>query len=109
MHDLGVNKTWTLSSGYSNPDDGSDVYPRRARNAGSRNSLRLLLKANEKNFDYVCKGPVQGYKIVMHGPNEIPELSDTYFRIPLNQEVLIAIKPNVMTTATNLIEYSSEV
>jgi hypothetical protein len=36
----------------------------------------------------------------------MPQVSKQYFRMPLNQEVLVAIKPQMMTTSEGLRHYS---
>ena len=51
-------------------------------------------------------GPVQGFKILLHTPGEIPRVSKQYFRVPLNQEVVVSVKPNMITTSEGLIGYA---
>lgn len=58
------------------------------------------------NYDFVCRGPVQGFKILLHTPAEIPRVSKQYFRVPMQQEVVISVKPNMMTTSAGLKDYS---
>jgi hypothetical protein len=43
---------------------------------------------------------------MLHTPGEMPQVSKQYFRVPLNQEVLVAIKPQMMTTSKGLRHYS---
>lgn len=54
---------------------------------------------NEIFLIYVCQ-------IHLHTPGEMPQISKQYFRVPLNQEVIVSVKPNVMTTAEGLIQYA---
>ena len=51
-------------------------------------------------------GPVQGFKILLHTPGEIPRVSKQYFRVPLNQEVVVSVKPNMITTSEGLVGYA---
>lgn len=53
----------------------------------------------------MCRGPVQGFKILLHTPGEIPQVSKHYIRVPLQQEVLISVKPNMITTSDELKYY----
>lgn len=46
--------------------------------------------------------------MLLHNPAEIPRLGERYFRAPLSQEVVLAVKPDMMTTSPALISYSSE-
>lgn len=41
----------------------------------------------------------------MHNPAELPRLSQQYFRSPLSQEVVVAVKPKMMTTSEGLRPY----
>ncbi|XP_026321153.1 pickpocket protein 28 isoform X2 [Hyposmocoma kahamanoa] len=102
-----VNTTWTLESGYV---DGTplETYPHRGLGYGVKAGLTFLLKAREIDLDYLCKGPVQGFKILLHNPAELPRLSQQYFRSPLSQEVVVAVKPNMMTTSEGLKPYDPE-
>ncbi|RZC40023.1 ASC domain containing protein, partial [Asbolus verrucosus] len=58
------------------------------------------------NLDYACKGPVQGYRMLLHAPTDIPRLSQEYFRVPLDQSVVGAIQPVMITTSPSIKKYS---
>ncbi|ERL89696.1 hypothetical protein D910_07059, partial [Dendroctonus ponderosae] len=95
---------WNLEDGY--PASASiSTYPRRAMSAGFTSGFLLLLRAYEQDLDYICKGPVQGFKIHLHNPAETPRVGMQYFRAPLNQEVVVAVKPDMMTTSDGLRDY----
>lgn len=53
---------WTLEGGYP-PDAEKDTYPRRAMSAGTRAGLVILMRAYQQDLDYICRGPVQGFKV----------------------------------------------
>ncbi|KAI8439387.1 hypothetical protein MSG28_013193 [Choristoneura fumiferana] len=100
---FGENLTtpWTLENGY--PDDTPiETYPHRGSGYGAKAGLSFVLMATEVDLDYLCRGPVQGYKV------ELPRLSQQYFRAPLSQEVVVAVKPKMMTTSEGLLPYSPE-
>lgn len=97
---------WNLENGYN--DRGRNVtetYPYRVFGAGARVGLFALLRLYEQDLEYICRGPVQGFKILLHTPGEIPQVSRHYFRVPLLQEVLVSVKPNMITTSEGLRHY----
>jgi amiloride-sensitive sodium channel len=96
---------WTLDDGYG-AKAGINTYPFRVLGAGERAGLNIVLKMEKSYFDYVCKGPVQGYKITMHNPAEYPQPAKHYFRIPAKREVIVSVKPQMIKTSDNLLNYS---
>ncbi|KAK5641660.1 hypothetical protein RI129_010207 [Pyrocoelia pectoralis] len=104
LHHETKSTNWTLEDGYP-PNVGKDAYPMRAISAGQGAGLSVLLRLYEKDLDYVCRGPVQGFKVLLHHPAEVPRVSQQYFRAPLNQESIVAIKPDMMTTSDGLKDY----
>lgn len=70
-----------------------------------------LISANE-NFDYICRGPIQGFKLYLHSPADAAvQLSKIYTEIHLSPkyEINIAVKPNVITTSENLRSYDAKI
>lgn len=85
------------------------------------------------DMDHLCQGPIQGFKVVLHPPSEVPQPSKNFFRVPLEQvcllfhifcieqfqltrrfhsifflleqQVLVSVKPNVLVTAEELKDY----
>ncbi|CAG9767257.1 unnamed protein product [Ceutorhynchus assimilis] len=95
---------WNLEKGY--PKDAPiNTYPRRAMSAGFSSGFLLLMRAYRQDLDFICRGPVQGFKILLHNPAETPRVGMQYFRAPLNQEVVVAVKPDMMTTSDGLKSY----
>lgn len=85
-----------------------DTYPRRVLGSGAKAGLNVVLGLQEKDLEYLCRGPVQGFKIILHIPGEIPRVGRHYFRVPLKQEVLVAVKPQMITTSHTLNQYRSD-
>lgn len=100
------SESWTLEKGYASTDPST--YPRRVLGPGARAGFNIVLKLTEPDLDYICRGPVQGFKILLHTPGEIPRVSKQYFRVPLRQEVVVSVKPNMMTTSSGLLDYEPE-
>lgn len=44
-------------------------------------------------------------QILLHNPAEVPRVGQQYFRAALNQEVVVSIKPEMMTTSEGLKGY----
>ncbi|XP_047522137.1 pickpocket protein 28-like [Pieris napi] len=101
------NISWTLDGGYP-PNSPLDSYPWRGSPYGTNAYLTFSLMANVSDLDYACSGPVQGFKILLHNPAELPRLSEQFFRAPLSKEVIVAVKPKMMTTSEGLRSYDPE-
>ncbi|XP_030745228.1 pickpocket protein 28-like isoform X2 [Sitophilus oryzae] len=95
---------WNLRNGYP-ADAPLNTFPKRAMFAGASNGLLLLLTAYEYDLDYICNGHFQGFKIFLHNPVETP--GKKYFRAALNEELLVAVKPDMMTTSKVLETYEA--
>ncbi|XP_039443656.1 pickpocket protein 28-like [Culex pipiens pallens] len=96
---------WTLENGYRE-DAAIDTYPLRVLGAGARAGLNILLRLYEYDLDYLCRGPVVGFKVLLHTSSEYPQVSKQYFRVPLQQEVIISVKPQMITTSDGLRDYA---
>jgi acid-sensing ion channel, other len=105
QHNLS-SRDWSLENGYNSNNE--DLYPYRVLGSGARAGFNIVLKLTEPDLDYMCRGPVQGFKILLHTPGEIPRVSTQYFRVPLQQEVVVSVKPNMMTTSEGLAGYAPE-
>ena len=95
---------WNSENGYD-ASNGKDTYPQRVFGSGARVGLFVVLMLFNQDLEYICRGPVQGFKILLHTPGEVPQVSKHYLRIPLEQEVLISVKPNMITTSEGLRHY----
>lgn len=80
----------------------ADIYPYRVL-SGSE-GLRVDLRLYEFDIDYVCSGPVQSFKILLHSAGEIPQMRKYYYRIPLDHDTMMAVRPNIMNTTESLIK-----
>lgn len=91
--DEGISKpSWTFRSGYLSQD--FDTFPHRAL-SGADIGFNVVLNLKSTDLDFICRGPVQGYKFKIHSPDEHPRMSHGYQRIPLNSETLVQVKPKV--------------
>ncbi|KAL1401557.1 hypothetical protein pipiens_006516 [Culex pipiens pipiens] len=95
---------WSPEKGYLE-DTFSVVEPLRAPGTGMSNGLTVDLVLDVRNFDYLCKGPIQGFKVQIHTPTEYPLMSKRFIRVPLDQEVTALVKPQFVGTSWKLKDY----
>ncbi|CAG9564748.1 unnamed protein product [Danaus chrysippus] len=105
-HSKRNSNLWTLEDGYP-PNSPVETYPHRGTVFGIKSGLKAVFKFKGIDQDFLCRGPVEGFKILLHNPAELPRLSKKFFRVPLAQEVIVAVKPNMMTTSKGLISLDS--
>lgn len=86
----------------------SSVLINKNFSAGSSVGLTTILAVMESDVDYVCRGPVQGFKVILHSPNELPDVNGQHFRLPFDESVRMSVKPNVLVTSKSLENYSPE-
>ncbi|XP_053685872.1 pickpocket protein 28-like [Sabethes cyaneus] len=98
---------WTLEQGYSAKAELLS-YPRRSVGPGYSAGISLNLLLEEADLEYICGGPVQGFKVVLHSPADYPQVSKKFVRVPMNQDVTIAVKPQMTTTTAGLRSYTPE-
>ncbi|XP_062715918.1 pickpocket protein 28-like [Aedes albopictus] len=98
---------WSLEMGYSR-EANITSYPRRTLGPGYSAGLSLFLRSDLTNHDYLCRGPIHGFKILLHSSSEFPQVSNKFIRIPMNHEVTVAVKPEKISTNDGLQSYSPE-
>lgn len=61
---------WSPDEGYTN--DNYENYPERGYIARQKSGLSMMLQLFDYNFDYLCRGAHQGFKV---------EPPDLYFKL----------------------------
>lgn len=85
------------------------TYPYRVTGSGADgDKFRAWLELSAVNLEYLCRGPIQGYTIVLHVPGEIPQVSKHFFVIPSLQEVSVSVEAKVVKTSEGLRHYHHE-
>jgi acid-sensing ion channel, other len=93
---------WTLEDGYIENDVPlTESHPRK----GSKQTLVLILQSETWNYDFTSKGPLQGYKVFLHLPNEAPQTLKNYYLIPQQQSVHLSIVPKLTLMSSELRYY----
>lgn len=93
-----------MERGYE-PEDTFISFPLRVVSTGHKTALKISLKANVDDMDLHCSGSIQGFKLILHTPSNMPKVAQAYIRIPVNTEVLVSVKPNIITTTGELRKY----
>lgn len=103
-HDLKIKK-WTLEDGYDRKDsDKEKAYPFHIpHHAEFNNGLSIELFLSKLHSKDNCRKSSSGFKIKLHLPVELPDVSKKYLRLPLNSKIKIVIKPNVIHTSSSLL------
>lgn len=124
LHPLDIVKKTTHSSSYEKytesqsnlhfhveksylSDSVIKTYPHRALGTGIRTGLIIVLQQYNVDTDYLCKGPVQGFKVAIHSPAELPSFSD-YIRVPLKRDISVGVEAHVKSTAKSLRSHNSK-
>ncbi|RZC36789.1 ASC domain containing protein [Asbolus verrucosus] len=82
--------------------------PKRALYAGALFAFELKLLTSDEELDFTRLKSVQGYKIQIHHPSMLPRVKQQHFRLPLDQGVLAAIMPSMITTSDDIKHYPPE-
>lgn len=97
-------KGWSLETGYVK--NVRDVFPFRATNSGIANSLQLFMILNKRSFNSTCNDWVQGFKVLLHTPGEVAQISNYFIQVPLSQQLYVSVRPNMISTSEALRSYS---
>ncbi|GJQ86101.1 hypothetical protein Trydic_g15257 [Trypoxylus dichotomus] len=84
-----------------------NVYPQRASTSGSEAGLEVELGVLSENLDFKCASAMQGYKVILHDPSELPYQSHNHFRLPLDEAVFVSVIPEVLVTKPELKSYAA--
>ncbi|KAF2903802.1 hypothetical protein ILUMI_02379 [Ignelater luminosus] len=98
---------WTLEEGYDKNAE-LDTFPRRTILSGIKGGLDLIFVTKSKDIDFLCSDAVPGYKIILNHPADVPLANKQYFRVPLDQDVVAAVKPNMISASNDLKQYDPE-
>lgn len=84
------------------------AYPQRVAGSGLHSGLSLELKVKKSDLNPGCKRGIQGFRISLHTPVEIPRMSKQFVSIPLNKQTTIAVKPHSTYSSKDIKSYSPE-
>lgn len=90
---------WNVEKGYCSSD--LDACPKRGF-SGSEFGLNVVLSMKTTDLDYMCKGPIQGFKARVHSPDEHPQLMNGFFRVPLNGDIVVSMQSEIYSDDVNV-------
>lgn len=99
------SSNWTIY-GYGE-NDKDDTYPFRVMGSGAKAGIYIKLKMLKRNNDNFCKN-TNGFRLVLHTPDEMPQPRSLYYQIPLKTMTVMAIQPRVMSTSDDMKKYRPE-
>lgn len=97
---------WNLDTGYDETHNNRIPYPRHALGLSEHDGIQLNIDFFVKDY-FKCRGSVEGYKIILNTPGEVPEPSKHYFWAPFNENIVVYIKPKMITTSSDLRSYET--
>lgn len=83
--------------------------PKRILGSGISAGLEIILNGTYAGSKKNCSDYSAGFMMDMHSSNDIPKVSHRVLKIPLNQELAVAVRSTVMTTSDALVDYPSNV
>ncbi|XP_055597596.1 pickpocket protein 28-like [Uranotaenia lowii] len=92
---------WFRESG-DRSDSNFDVYPERPLGYGRKYGLEVGLVSNLNDDDLFCNGPRNGYKVLVHPPDEAPTLDHFHYRLGFRDTMLLFVKPQITKTSLSL-------
>ncbi|XP_015838363.2 pickpocket protein 28-like [Tribolium castaneum] len=106
-HHMGhLSHQWSMSNGYAH-DANIHTYPRRALYPGALKGLTFSILTKKEDLDYACTS-MQGYRVLLHTPIRVPRPSQQFFQLPLDQRVVGAIHPIMITTSESVKKFRPE-
>lgn len=97
------NTKWTVEKGYIGSN--FEKYPIRAYGSGIDSGLKIRLALNESDFDYLCNYGIQGFKVLLHSPADLPRMGSRFTYVPLNSDAVINVDPKMMSASKGLSRY----
>lgn len=93
---------WNPDTGYTSSRHQQNTYPRRVFNSRLDGSLYFHPQLLKQDIEYICSGPVHGFKVMLSTPGDSVKQSRQTFRVPLLQQVIVRVRPKVILTSDEL-------
>lgn len=96
---------WNMENGYNANVSENEIYPFRVFGCGRADTLTILMGITIDDSQLYCSGFAPGFRLLLHLPDELPRLPDDFVFIPIEQEIFISVRPNVIATSRGLRRY----
>ncbi|XP_075167589.1 pickpocket protein 28-like [Haematobia irritans] len=102
----GFNRSldWSLEEGYT-ADGVLHTYPARVLGSGSIGGFAPTLQNFAYEIDYSCRYVADGFKILLHSPDDVPTMSKHFVHVSMNKNMMVVVKPNMITTSPGIADY----
>ena len=91
-----------MQDGYASYLKNDSIYPERSYISSLAGGIEVFARTYERDLDYICGGPVQGFKVKLHAPGEFPDTRVGFVPIAYNTASLIAVIPEWTSSTKNL-------
>lgn len=95
---------WTLEDGYLDEFE-LRTYPLRPIGGGFISGLIVVLNTVKADEDFFCEGPVIGYKIGIHSPDEMPSVQNKFYRLSHQNVLSLTLKPELTYISQKVKKY----
>lgn len=76
IKNLAKKRIWSLENGYERQSAvDPKAYPYEILGDGDRGAFSITLRMFKNDLDYICRGAVTGYKVSLHLPGDLPQMS----------------------------------
>lgn len=96
----GKPSDWFLEKDYESSK--LKVYPHRVIGSGIQSGLLVDLKMKKSEM---CMKGVQGFRLSLHTPAEVPQVSKDFYSIPLQKQTTVSVKPHMIYSSKNIKDY----
>lgn len=86
----------------------SKHYPKRTIWSGAKRGYINCLEIHTDDFDYLCQEGMQGHKIALLSPEEVPAMIDNFIFLPNEREVVLSVTPQYIVPSKNIEKYEPE-
>jgi amiloride-sensitive sodium channel len=83
------------------------TYPRRVLGSGMKSGLRVKFRMNSSLLNN-CESSLQGFKISLDMPVDIPRFSKQFYTIPFGHEISMVVKPDMIYASKDIKAYTPE-
>uniref|UniRef100_A0A1I8NUL2 Pickpocket protein 28-like n=1 Tax=Stomoxys calcitrans TaxID=35570 RepID=A0A1I8NUL2_STOCA len=100
-----LSLSWSLEQGYH--DDGDlNTYPGRVLGSGAMAGFLSVLQGFAEELDYSCRYVPDGFKVMLHSPDDVPTMGKHFVHVSMDKDVMIAVKPKMITPSAGIAAYT---
>lgn len=85
-----------------------EEYPRRSFSTREEAGLIVYLRTFKQDIEYVCRGPFQGFRIVLSTPGQTIKMFRESIQIPFSENAVVSVKPTSTHTSKKLYHLEPE-